>query len=124
MRPAEGPPTATLVVDGGDPVPGQLGTHVWRESGSDAPWLPGTPIAVGTGEALVLSLDPSVAVAGWSARYAPAESDGTGGTTSIGDGTGLPVLTALPPGRWTVAVRVTFADGLGEASYFWAVEVR
>ena len=124
VTPADGPPGATLTVDGGDPVAGQLGTFVWRESGSDAPWLPGAPIAVGAGEALVVSLDPSIAVAEWSARYAPAGSDAADGTAPAGDGAGPTVVTAPPVGRWTVAVTITFGDDLGEATYYWAVEVR
>ena len=49
------PPAATLAVEGGDPVTGQLGTFTWGDGGSDSPWLPGSPIAVGTGEHLTVS---------------------------------------------------------------------
>ena len=122
--PGDSPPEATVAVDGGDPVTGQLGTYVWGESGSDAPWLPGTPIAVGAGETLVVALAPPVTVSDWSARYGPAEADGPDGAVPLAAGTGPPAFTAPPVGRWTVAVTIRFADGLGEATYSWAVGVR
>ena len=50
------PPAAALAVEGGDPVTGQLGTFTWGDGGSDSPWLPGAPIAVGTGEQLTVSI--------------------------------------------------------------------
>ena len=49
------PPAASLAVEGGDPVTGQLGTFTWGDGGSDSPWLPGAPIAVGTGEQLTVT---------------------------------------------------------------------
>ena len=51
------PPDASLAAEGGDPVPGQLGTFTWAGGGSDSPWLPGTPITVGAGESLTVTLD-------------------------------------------------------------------
>src|SRR5688500_217654 len=54
----DAPPDAFLAVEGGDPVVGQLGTYVWLDTGSDSPWLPGAPLAVGAGEPLTLGLDP------------------------------------------------------------------
>ena len=41
------PPVASIGVEGGDPVVGQLGTYAWAGGGSSSPWLPGAPIAVG-----------------------------------------------------------------------------
>ena len=35
------PPVASLAAEGGDPVVGQLGSYIWADGGSDAPWLPG-----------------------------------------------------------------------------------
>ena len=73
------PPAATLVAEGGDPVVGQLGTYAWRDGGSDSPWLPGAPIAVGAGEPLSLSLEPATGIASWRARSVPASADGPDG---------------------------------------------
>jgi hypothetical protein len=54
----DAPPDAVLAAEGGDPVTGQLGTYVWLQTGSDAPWLPGAPLTVGTGEPLTVGLVP------------------------------------------------------------------
>ncbi len=71
------PPAATLSVEGGDPVAGQLGSFTWNGGGSDSPWLPGAPLSIGAGERLTALLAGGVAVDTWSARSAPAgSSDG------------------------------------------------
>lgn len=119
----EGPPAAALAVEGGDPVVGQLGTFTWRETGSDAPWLPGAPIAIGAGEPLMVALDPPTGVATWRARYVPTDADGPEGATSLGEGTGTPAFEAPGSGTWTLEVRITFVDGLGDAGYFWRLDV-
>lgn len=118
----DGPPAARLAVDGGDPVTGQLGSYVWKDGGSDSPWLPGARIAVGAGETLAMTLDPDVAIGSWRARYVPASADGPGGAASLGEGRAAVAFTP-PPGSWTVEVRVVFGGGRGDASYFWRVEV-
>lgn len=119
----DSPPDALLAAEGGDPVTGQLGTYVWFESGSDAPWLPGAPLMVGAGEPLTVSLVPDSEVRAWRARYAPADAQGPDGATSLGEGTGTPVFNAPGAGAWTVEVSVGFAAGVGDALYFWQLEV-
>ena len=118
------PPPATLAVEGGDPVTGQLGTFTWGDGGSDSPWLPGSPIAVGTGERLSVSIVGPVAVATWSAKRVPEGA--TGGTGASGLGTGGPPIAFDAPetGSWSVQVTVDFDDGLGSATYYWLVTVR
>ena len=122
------PPAATLSVEGGDPVTGQLGSFTWNGGGSDSPWLPGTPLSIGAGERLTASLAGGFAIDTWSARSAPAgSSDGTG-AVGLGDGSGDgggPISIAPPPkGRWSVQLTVGFADELGSATYYWRVTVR
>jgi hypothetical protein len=118
------PPAARLAAEGGDPVEAQLGTYTWRDSGSDSPWLPGARIAVGAGEPLSVSLDPPVGIAAWQARYVSASADGPAGATSLGEGSGAPSLSAPGgAGAWTVEVHAEFGDGLGNASYFWRLEI-
>ena len=119
----DAPPDALLVAEGGDPVAGRLGTYVWLETGSDAPWLPGAPIAVGAGEPLTVGLDPDGDIRAWAARYVPAAATGPEGATSLGEGDGRPRFEAPGPGAWTVEVFVEFAAGAGDASYFWRLEV-
>jgi hypothetical protein len=118
------PPAASLAVEGGDPVVGQLGTFIWGDGGSDSPWLPGSPIAVGTGEHLTVAIGDGVGVATWSARRVPAGT--TDGSAAVGLGTGGPPIAFDAPGTgsWSVQVTVDFDDGLGSASYYWLLAVR
>lgn len=121
------PPAATLAAEGGEPVEGQLGTYLWRDGGSDAPWLQGAPIRVGAGEPLAISLTPPISIDAWRVRMVPATADGPAGAVILGEGRGpsagdAPAFDAPDVGRWTIEVAVTFADGLGSASYFWQLE--
>ena len=120
------PPAASLAVEGGDPVTGQLGTFSWGDGGSDSPWLPGAPIAVGAGEWLTVTI-AGVGVATWSAKRVPAgTTGGSGATGAISLGTGGPPIAFDAPGNgsWSVQVTVDFDDGLGSATYYWLVTVR
>lgn len=117
------PPAASIAVEGGDPVVGQLGSFTWENSGSDSPWLPGNPIHVGSGERLTLALADPVSVVNWTVRRAPAGADGSG-VVGMADGSGEPVtFDAPPPGSWSVNVDVWFVDNRGSAAYFWLIEV-
>jgi hypothetical protein len=118
------PPAATLSVEGGEPVIGQLGTFTWGDGGSDSPWLPGSPIACGTGERLTVTVGDGIGVATWSARRVPAGATDASGAVGLGAG-GPPVAFDAPPvGSWSVQVTVDFEGGLGSATYYWLVSVR
>jgi hypothetical protein len=119
----DAPPEATLAAEGGDPVMGQLGSFSWLETGSASPWLPGAPISVGAGEPLTVALVPAGDVAAWRARYVPAAAGDPVGAVALGEGGGDPAFTAPRAGSWTVEVVVEFALGVGEASYFWWLQV-
>lgn len=118
------PPAASIAVDGGDPVVGQLGTFTWDNSGSDAPWLNGSPIHVGTGEQLTLTLATPVGIGAWSvSRVPPGNRDGIG-AVGMDHGSGEPVTFEAPPdGSWSVEVSARFAGERGTASYFWMIQV-
>jgi hypothetical protein len=122
--PIQEPPAASIAVEGGDPVVGQLGSFGWKNAGSDAPWLDGNPIHVGEGERLVLSLAEPVAIDTWQvSRVPPGDRDGF---RSIGmaEGSGEPVTFVAPPsGTWSVSVSVLFSDNLGGAAYYWLIDV-
>ena len=118
---ADRPPPVALMAEGGDPVEGQLGTFLWGSGGSDSPWLPGAPIAVGAGEPLSVSVAADRPAVSWSARFAPANAGGPAGATDLGSGQGAPRFAAPDPGAWTVEVHLVFAAG--DASYFWRLEV-
>jgi hypothetical protein len=119
----DGPPEATLAAEGGDPVVGQLGTYVWFDSGSDAPWLQGSPITVGAGEPVAVTLVPAGNIETWTARFVPAGATDPTGAVVLGEGSGDPSFPAPRPGAWTVEVAVIFAAGAGKASYFWRLQV-
>jgi len=117
------PPAASLAVEGGDPVVGELGSFTWQNSGSDAPWVPGVPMLVGHGERLTLSLAADVRIANWTVSRTPSSTVGSG-VVGVSDGSGEPVEFAAPPrGSWSVHVGVWFADNLGSASYYWLITV-
>jgi hypothetical protein len=118
------PPDGLLSAEGGDPVRGQLGTFVWLGGGSDGPWLPGAPIAVGAGEPLTVGFEPDGDVASWRARYVAADQADPFGARPLGDGLGAPAFPAPMAGSWTAEVVVTFQAGVGSASYFWRLDVR
>jgi hypothetical protein len=121
IAPAVVPPVGRLAAEGGDPVSGQLGTYVWRDAGSDSPWLPGAPVKVGAGEPLTVTFDPAIGVASWRARLVPADADDPDGATLLGQGVGDPAFQAPGPGSWTVEVHVAFEAG--DASYFLRFDV-
>jgi hypothetical protein len=116
-----GPPDASLAAEGGDAVVGQLGSYTWGDGGSDSPWLPGTPMAVGAGEPLSVTLADGTPIGAWTAVRAPAESSTGVGKVEVGEGSGV-VAFSVPPGRWTVAVTIGFVAG-GSATWYWQLEV-
>lgn len=118
------PPAASIRVEGGDPVIGQLGTFTWKNGGSDAPWLDGSPIHVGSGERLVLTLEEPIPVGAWRVdRVSPGNRDGFG-AVPMAQGTGSPITFVAPPrGLWSVEVNVRYAVNDGTALYFWLIEV-
>lgn len=120
---ADGPPAARLAAEGGDPITGQLGTYAWGDAGSDSPWLPGAPIAIGAGEPLTVAFEPAIPVATWQARMVPSAADGPAGASLLGQGAGDPGFAGPAPGSWTVELHVVFAAGRGDASYFWRLDV-
>jgi hypothetical protein len=119
---ADRPPDALLSSEGGDPVAGQLGSYTWAGGGSDSPWLPGAPIAVGRGEPLQITLQPATAVASWAARRNPATATSGSGATALGEGTAVIAFPAPGPGAWTVEVTIRFTGG-GSATYAWRLDV-
>ena len=118
------PPAASVSVDGGDPVVGQLGTFTWENGGSDAPWLDGSPINVGAGEQLTLTLAAPASIDDWRvSRVVPGNRDGIG-AVAMAEGSGEPLTFEAPPtGTWSVEVSVAFNENRGTALYFWLVDV-
>lgn len=116
------PPDAALAAEGGDPVVGQLGTFTWDGGGSDSPWLPGAPIAVGAGEPLSVTLADPTRIAAWTAVRAPGTSTSGSGAVPAGAGSGTVSFEVPVPGRWTVAVTIRFGSG-DSATWYWQLDV-
>ena len=116
------PPIASLRVEGGDPVVGQLGTYSWAGGGSSSPWLPGAPIAVGAEEPLIVTMDQPFIVTAWTARLAPAADQDGAQAVVVAEGDGQPILSVPKRGSWTLAVTVTFGTR-GSATYAWRLDV-
>lgn len=117
------PPPAALAAEGGDSVDGELGSFTWADGGSDSPWLPGSPITVGSGERLTVSI-VGVGVSGWSASRVPSGTENGFRAVPLGSGAAAISFTAPEPGSWSVQVTVQFAGGLGSATYYWQLTVR
>jgi hypothetical protein len=117
------PPAGLLAVEGGEAVKGQLGSFTWKNGGSDAPWLDGTPIHVGAGERLAVTFGEPIGVSNWTAsRVPPGNRDGFG-AIGIGEGLAGPIAFDPPPkGSWSVSVEVWF-ENFGSAAYYWLVNV-
>jgi hypothetical protein len=122
--PGDEPPQAGLVRVDGEPVIGQLGTFLWRDGGSDSPWLPGTPATIDAAVRLEFGLSAAVPVASWRARLGRAGVDDPSSARPIGEGTGAIGVAGPPPGRWTLELTVVFGEGLGDARYYWLLDVR
>jgi hypothetical protein len=117
--PGPQPPNALLIVNGGAPSVGELGTYTWREAGSEAPWLPGTRTKVAPGGAASVSLEVPVPTAAWWVKL--SKPGGTDiGARQIAAGTGAITFT-VPAQAGTIALHVEFASDAGDALYFWAL---
>jgi hypothetical protein len=114
------PPVAELD-HAGLVTPGALGSFSFRETGQSAPWLPGTPVALPPDAVLEVRLDPAIPVERWSAAVVPATARDEAAAIALADGAGPIGFDAPGSGAWSLMVAVTFADGLGSASYHWAV---
>jgi hypothetical protein len=114
------PPDALISIGGAGPIAGALGTYTWLGTGSDAPWLRGTPVKLPPGGAATVSLQPPAATASWSVRKAkPGDTDGST-ARQIASGTGAVEFT-VPSDAGTILLTVDFAANAGTANYFWAL---
>lgn len=125
-EPGAAPPAALLLVGDRFPVAGQLGTYIWRDGGSSSPWLPGTRAALPANVPLAFQFDVAVPIVRWNVRYVEAGVEGPNGAVVLGEGLirgRVLESDVLPRGAWTVELRVSFANGLGNAIYFWEIIV-
>jgi len=119
------PPAASLQADGGDPVVGEVGSYTWNGGGSDSPWLQGSPIRVGAGEPLTVTLASGPAIGDWTVQRVAGGTSGGTGAVAMGSGEGTPIAFIAPgPGSWSILVNVRFAQGSDTAAYYWLLDVR
>jgi len=126
-RPTEqpGPPVATLVVRGGVPAAGLLGSYVWDGAGSDAPWLvPPASAAVRARGPYAVTVVPPLPVDRWEAAWARVDGDTAGDPAGAASGEAGPVSVPGPgaAGTWSLMVDARFAGG-NHAAWFWRIEV-
>jgi hypothetical protein len=124
LSPSAEPPPASLKAEGGDPAVGQLGSYTWNGRGSDSPWLQGSPIHVGSGEPVTVTLAGNPAIDSWTVQRVPGGATGGSGAVAMGSGEGTPIGFVAPaPGSWSILVDVRFADGSDAAAYYWLLDV-
>lgn len=122
-QPGDAPPDVALLVAGRDPLVGALGGYTWLDSGSDAPWLKGTPGGVPPDRPLQFGLARDVPIDSWSAAYAASGDPFPAKPIPLAP-SGAPLEVVPPPaGTWTVVLRVTFGQGLGDAVFYWSLTV-
>ena len=126
------PPDALLVLPDGSLHTGTLGSFVLGDHGTDAPWLPAfslPPVTVRAGTELTARFADATPIGFWQAIYAAADDTSAKVTRGLGereaDSPPLDEVAfrAPPPGAWVVSVRLRFADGGGDAAYFWHLVV-
>jgi hypothetical protein len=118
------PPAASLKAEGGDPVVGQLGSYTWNGQGSDSPWLPGSPIRVGAGEPLAVTIAGQPAIDDWTVQRVAGGATGGAGAVAMGSGQDAPIGFVAPAaGSWSILVDVRFPGG-SDAAYYWVLDVR
>jgi hypothetical protein len=110
---------------------GALGSYTFAGQGTDAPWLPARmlqPVPVRPGAAVEVRVE-GVRIASWTARVAEA-SDATGATATgagkggpIAAGTAVTIDAPKSRGGWVLMVQVVFADEVGDAAYYWRLDV-
>lgn len=116
------PPAASLAAEGGDPVVGELGSYTSGQGGSDGPWLAGTPIHVGAGEPLSVTIDGGRRVDSWTVETTAVTAPLGDRSRRLADGTGPVRFRATDRGAVSMGVTIRFAGG-GSATYYWQVTV-
>jgi hypothetical protein len=125
------PPIARLLLPDGTATPGTLGSFAYRESYADAPWLPAAalePVDLPAGRpALVIGVLPGRQFERWNAIYAAANDPAADVLVPLAAGQGDPrervEISSPPSGEWVVQVQLVFAEGDGDAVYYWRVDV-
>ncbi len=112
-------------------MPGDLGSYVIDDRGSDGPWLPIASLpAVHAGPAQLLTvrfvdgvpIGEFVAVIAGAADHGGSSPRAIQAATAGGDAASV-IVGPLPPGKWVLSVRLFRVDGRGDGTTYWAVTV-
>lgn len=141
--PSAGPPGAELWLADSEGQPGKLGSYSYRAVSADTPWLPAASLPtfnVPTADAdLTLAVPLPPGIGHWSVSYADATDTGGGSAVVLDSGGDFVDPDAVPPsartaleeaefsgppsGSWVLSATVQFADGMGDATYYWHLVV-
>lgn len=126
------PPDAIITLPDGVTHAGTLGTFTLDDHGTDTPWLPASTlpqVAVGADSEVNVQFADGTPIGFWQAIYAAADDLVGDVTVGLGERAAeSPPLDAVtfpapPSGEWVVSVRLRFADGRGDATYYWYLAV-
>jgi hypothetical protein len=121
--PAVEPPKAFLGAEGDPGVAGDLGTYTFGGTGDDSPWLPGEPMVVPAGVPLAIRFDPPVEIGDWIVRITEAADFEGRNAAPYRAGSGPVTFVSPSAGAWSIAVSATFANGVGDATFYWRLSV-
>src|SRR5688572_23361992 len=134
------PPLGELEPIGGGPVPGYQGSWCYDDACAEIipPDKAGLPLVDAPADAVLsFTLADSHPFAYWTVDYSPEQDDDS--PTRLAEGGAyidpdmapatnppeLSTFTFVPPptGDWALAVRIQFAEGLGDTRYYWHAAV-
>ena len=125
-EPSLEPPPAAVLIVGERRLTGEVGSYAWPGGSESAPWLPATALErfeVPGGVRVRFEVPGGPGLASWTATSAAADDPAATTRVPIGEGLGPPSFETPPDGRWVVSVHVVFADGQGDANWFWSLAV-
>jgi hypothetical protein len=124
------PPIARLLAPGVPAAAGTLGSFSYQEQFADAPWIGAQalePVRLPAGAPQVtVALPAGNSFERWNASYAAADDSAGNAVMPLGAGEGAAIertdFDPPPTGEWVIRVSLWFADGAGDATYYWSVE--
>ena len=124
-------PVARLAAGGADVVDGVIGSWTLDDMSAETPWKSATSLETVTmtpDDLVLVGWSDGTPIGTWAARIAPAtDTDGSNAEPAgSGEAGGADFVTVgrVSPGDWVFEVTLTRADGRGEATYYWSLEVR
>ncbi|CAN5717805.1 hypothetical protein BH23CHL7_BH23CHL7_08370 [soil metagenome] len=125
------PPIARLLAPGVPAAAGYLGSFSYHEQFADAPWIGAQAldlVRLPAGRPQVtVALPAGNSFERWNVSYAAADDPAGSAVMPLGAGDGATIerlaMDPPPAGEWVISVSLWFAEGAGDATYYWSVEV-